>query len=71
MEPTRVFDLLDLYIAKYGDKPDAFAGKVNGKWEKWSFEKFIQYAHYVAAGLIAEGIQRGDRVAILSNNRPE
>ncbi len=71
MEPTRVFDLLDYYPANFGDKPDALAGKVNGQWKKWSFTDFSRYAHELAAGLIAEGIQRGDRVAILSNNRPE
>lgn len=71
MEPTRVFDLLDFYLDKYGDKPDAFAGKENGVWKKWSFKTFCEVAHELAAGLIGEGIQRGDRVAILSNNRPE
>ena len=71
MEPTRVFDLLEYYMEKYGDKPDAFAGKENGVWKKWSFETFVNYAHEVAAGLIVEGIKRGDRIAILSNNRPE
>lgn len=71
MEPTRVFDLLDYYPASFGDKPDAFAGKVNGQWQKWSFTDFSRHAYELAAGLIGEGIQRGDRVAILSNNRPE
>src|SRR5882757_4127887 len=71
MEITRVFDLLDFYIPEFGDKPDAFAGKVNGEWKKWSFAAFSRAAHEVAAGLIDAGVQRGDRVAILANNRPE
>jgi long-chain acyl-CoA synthetase len=71
MELKRVFDLLEYYRKNFGDKQDAFAGKINGQWEKWSFEKFSETAHAVAAGLISEGIQRGDRIAILANNRPE
>ncbi|PHX83160.1 MAG: long-chain fatty acid--CoA ligase [Flavobacteriales bacterium] len=71
MELTRVFDLLENYSTNFGDKQDALAGKVNGEWVKWSFEKFKSHAHLLASGLIAEGIVPGDRVAILSNNRPE
>ena len=70
-ELNRVFDLLEYYPEKFGNKKDVFAGKVNGQWEKWSFEKFSQTAHALAAGFIGEGIQKGDRIAILSNNRPE
>jgi long-chain acyl-CoA synthetase len=71
MELTRVFDLLEYYHKTFGDKPDAFVAKVNGKWEKWSFEKFTHFTHELAAGLIGEGIERGDRIAILAHNRPE
>ncbi len=71
MKVTRVFDLLEYYIAKHGEKPDAFAGKENGVWKTWSFTSFSEHVYAVAAGLIASGIKRGDRVAILSNNRPE
>ncbi|CAN5909882.1 AMP-dependent synthetase/ligase [soil metagenome] len=71
MKVTRVFDLLDFYIDKFGDKQDAFAGKSNGEWKKWSFQTFTDNAHAIAAGLIASGIKRGDHIAILSNNRPE
>jgi long-chain acyl-CoA synthetase len=71
MELTRVFDLLDYSFKKFGDRQDAFAGKENGQWKTWSFKKFVDHAHLLAAGLIGSGIQRGDRVAILANNRPE
>lgn len=71
MKLTRVFDLLDFYIERFGDKQDAFAGKANGVWKKWSFQEFIDNSHAIAAGLIGSGIKRGDRIALLSNNRPE
>jgi long-chain acyl-CoA synthetase len=71
MEITRVFDLLEFYPAEFGDKPDAFVGKEKGVWKKWSFSVFSEHAHLVAAGLIGCGIKRGDRIAIICNNRPE
>lgn len=71
MEPTRVFDLIERYQAKYVDKPDAFAGKENGQWRKWSFSDFVRLSYEVASGLINKGLRRGDRVGILANNRPE
>lgn len=71
MEPTRVFDLLDYYPAHFGDKADAFAGKKNGEWVKWTMAEFTRRAYAIASGLVNEGIQRGDRVAILAGNSPE
>jgi long-chain acyl-CoA synthetase len=71
MEPTRVFDLIDYHREKFGDKADALVGKENGQWKKWSFSTFEKLSHQVAAGLIGSGLKRGDRVAILANNRPE
>lgn len=71
MQITRVFDLLDFYIPAFGDKPDAFAGKQNGQWVKWSMESFVRRANNLASGIINAGIKRGERVAILSVNCPE
>lgn len=71
MQITRVFDLLDFYIPAFGDKPDAFAGKQNGQWIKWSMESFVRRANNLASGIINAGIKRGERVAILSVNCPE
>ncbi|HTF06220.1 MAG TPA: long-chain fatty acid--CoA ligase [Bacteroidia bacterium] len=70
-EPTRVFDLLDFYPAQFGDKPDMYAGKVNGVWKTWSASTAITAMHDVAAGLIQSGVKRGDRVGIMAANRPE
>ncbi|HTL81008.1 MAG TPA: long-chain fatty acid--CoA ligase [Bacteroidia bacterium] len=70
-EVTRCFDLPDFYLRHFGDKEDVFASKVNGQWEKWSMKKFVEISEALASGMINEGLKKGDRVAILSNNRPE
>lgn len=70
-DPTRVFDLLDFYRNKFGNKPDMYAGKVNGQWVKWSTDESISLMHDLASGLIHSGVKRGDRVGIISANRPE
>lgn len=70
MEVKRVFDLLDYCVATH-NKADALAGKENGAYRKWSTEEFRDNSHFLAYGLIQRGIKRGDRIGIISNNRPE
>src|SRR6476620_3697783 len=67
----RCFDLTDFYLRTFGDKEDVFAGKVNGQWEKWSMKRFVETVETVASGMINAGLKKGDKVAILANNRPE
>lgn len=69
-EITRIFDLLQLSQEKYR-KEDMVAGKQNGKWVKYSTENFIKQVDAVSRGLIASGIRKDDKVAIMSSNRPE
>lgn len=70
MEITRVFDILELYKTKF-HKNDVLAGKENKVWKKYSSEDFINYSNYVSSGLLALGLTDKDKVAIISNNRPE
>jgi long-chain acyl-CoA synthetase len=71
MEVTRVFDLFDRYQTLINDKPDALAGKVKGEWVKYSLKDFIRISYELGAGLIEAGIKPGDRIGLISNNRPE
>ncbi|MDH5398102.1 MAG: long-chain fatty acid--CoA ligase, partial [Cyclobacteriaceae bacterium] len=71
MEVTRTFDLLDRYNALFPDKEDALAGKVKGQWKKYSSREYIENANLISYGLMALGLKSGDRIATISNNRPE
>jgi len=55
---------------KYG-KPDALNHRVDGEWINTSASEFVERVRHVALGLSALGIKPGDRVALLSENRPE
>ena len=53
------------------DKPDLLWHKVAGAWQKISTHQFLTRAASLAATLKQLGLQKGDRVALFSENRPE
>ena len=55
---------------KHG-KQDALNHKVGGEWINTSANSFVERVKDVALGLARLGIGSGDRVALLSENRPE
>ena len=52
-------------------KPDSLQVKVDGKYTPISHATLLQRVRHAALGLQELGIERGDRVGILSENRPE
>jgi len=70
MNITRTFDLLDRYNELY-QIDDALAGKQNGEWVKYSSQDYIHLSNLVSYGLLALGYKKGDKIATISNNRPE
>ncbi len=52
-------------------KPDALQVKRAGRYEPISHDTMLQRVRRIALGLGALGVRAGDRVAILSENRPE
>ncbi len=52
-------------------KPDALSHKINDVWEHLSGAAVIEKIKFIALGLADLGVKAGDRVAIISENRPE
>lgn len=69
-QPTRLFDLIR-HQEKTTPLPDALATKTGGRWIKFSTADVVQMAERVAAGLHRLGVRPGDKIAIISMNRPE
>lgn len=72
----QTFDTINTRFAeaarKYPDRP-ALSSKPSGSktWQTLTYQNVADQVREVALGLRALGIERGDRVAILSENRPE
>jgi len=67
----RTFDILDRLEAIVPDKEDMLAARVNNQWVKYSTKDYRHYSTVLALGLMSMGIKKGDRIATISNNRPE
>ena len=71
MEPKRTFDLLTRMQNLFPDKKDVVAGKEEGKWKRYSVAEYVDYCNWVSYALLSMGIKKVDKIAIISNNRPE
>lgn len=71
MEVTRLYDILDYYLEKHPNQEAALASKKDGKWNKISIQAYIEKTNLISYGLLAIGVKKGDRVGIVSGNRPE
>ena len=60
-----IIDLFEESVAKYGQK-EFLLEKHNGKFEPTSYNTTKSEAQRIGAGLVALGIERGDRVSILA-----
>lgn len=70
VQVTRTFDILDRCMAEFQRK-DALGGKTNGDWYLFSTQEYLANSEALAMGMMASGLQRGDKVATVTTNRPE
>ncbi|MBD3168386.1 MAG: AMP-binding protein [candidate division Zixibacteria bacterium] len=71
-------EILDMTLPECLDRSEKYYGPLtamrayrNGKFEDITYLQFRENVYKLASGLIAQGIKPGDRVGILSENRPE
>jgi long-chain acyl-CoA synthetase len=69
-EPTTLVEAFE-YVARVQQRPDTLNYKRDGRWLSISSDELLRRARYIAAGLYSLGVRCGDRVALLSESRPE
>src|SRR5689334_22726544 len=69
-EPGTLTRLFFDAVREY-DRPDALQHQVDGRWEPISHREVERRVRRLALALLDLGVAPGDRVAILSENRPE
>lgn len=70
MENYRLFDLLH-DLKQKPLKEDALAAKENGVWRKYSTQEYIDTVTFLSYAFLNMDIQPGDKIGLISNNRPE
>lgn len=68
---SRLFDFPYYQLENY-NIPNALVTKQNGKWINTSTQEYVDKANTISRGLLRLGIQKNDKIAIISsNNRTE
>lgn len=72
MKPTRLFEYIQLQKNRKPLEKSMGRRDANGQWIFYSTDEIIDMAERAASGLLESGLEKGDRVAIVSyKNRPE
>jgi long-chain acyl-CoA synthetase len=58
-------------LERFGSRPVAVRAKQGGAWYELSYRELADRVQDLSLGLLELGIRPGDRIAILSENRPE
>lgn len=70
MNINRLFDLIPYQLSKF-DKSVALSRKENGAWKNYSSRQFKERVDNLSLAFLAQGILPGEKIAIISENRPE
>ncbi len=55
----------------FGDRKIAMREKEFGIWQEFSWKEYHEHVKYFSLGMVSLGLQAGDKVAIIGDNRPE
>ncbi|HKB73348.1 MAG TPA: AMP-binding protein, partial [Burkholderiales bacterium] len=69
-EQRDTFPRLLLHQAKVRPDRPAFREKDLGIWQTWTWAQIAGEVRILACGLAARGFERGDRLAVIGDNRP-
>ena len=70
MEKMTINEMLANSIRQYGSKA-ALSSKIDGSYQDISYAELGEHVKHFSLGLIELGVERGDRIVLLSENRPE
>src|SRR5437867_11300272 len=70
MEHDTLPRLLHAEAQRLGGHKVALRGKEYGIWQEVNWEQYAAHVRAVCLGLVRLGLERGDRVAVISGNRP-
>lgn len=70
MKLERAFDIL-FHQLETLPRPDCLSAKTDGQWQSMSSSAVMEAVNALSLGLLQQGIQRGDTVAIAADNCPE
>lgn len=70
MNISRLFDVPQHQLEHF-PKEKSLNIKIGETWKSYSTQQVIDEVNKLSAGLIKHGIKAGDKVALISNNRPE
>ncbi len=48
----------------------AIREKDKGIWQEWTWKDYLDHVRWIALGLVRLGFERGDKLAVISDNRP-
>jgi long-chain acyl-CoA synthetase len=66
-----IADLLPLAAARHNGKAAVMCKDESGEWATRTYDEVLETVRSLSLGLIDLGIEKGDKVAILANTRPE
>ena len=69
-ERLTIIDFVEKYVAKYSKNPFLWEKNLDTNvWEPTTYEDTLKKAKRIAAGLMALGVQKGEKVSYLSEGR--